>query len=90
MTRMIGLLPALALVVAACGGAGPTPSDAAFSSAGAACRSLAFDQGHEVVEMGEAQSAPGGITMSMQLRKDSQTETRTCMFVDGPDTASFK
>lgn len=89
MTRIIILSSALALVGAACGGAGPTPSEAAFSSAAAACRSLAFDQGYEVVEMGEAQSAPGGIAMSMQLRKDGRAETRRCLFEDGPDTASF-
>ena len=89
MVRSIGYAAAMALVVAACS-AGPTPSEGAFVSAGAACRSLAFDQGYEVVDMGEAESVSGGITMSMQLRKDGQTETRTCMFSDQHDSARFR
>ena len=89
MARLAGFLATVTLIAAACS-TSPPPSDAAFASAGAACRSLAYDQGYEVVEIGESQSVPGGITMSMQLRKDGQTETRSCMFSNQHDRASFQ
>ena len=89
MERIIGFTATLALVAAACS-TSPPPSEGTFASASAACRSLAFDQGYEVVDMGEAKSVPGGITMSMQLRKDGQTETRPCTFSHQHDRASFQ
>jgi hypothetical protein len=84
-----GYMAALALVAAACS-TSPPPSEGAFASAAAACRSMAFDQGYEVLEVGEAQSVPGGITMPMDVRKDGQTETRNCMFSQQRDRASFQ
>jgi hypothetical protein len=89
MRRMRMGAAGLATVLAACASSGITPGEALFSNTVAACRTLAYEEGLEVVEMGEAESVSGGAQVAMQVRGDGDVETRSCMFREGYDSARF-
>lgn len=88
MVRSILLGAAVTLAGAACS-SNPTPSESLLVNTVSACRTLAYDEGLEVVEMGEATGVPGGAEVEMRVRGDGATETRTCMFREQYDSARF-
>jgi hypothetical protein len=87
--RSIGILALLTVAAVACSTGGITPGESLFSNTLASCRTLAFEEGLEVVDMGEAEAVAGGASVQMRVRDGDQVEERTCMFREGYDNARF-